>query len=377
MGNLKQFKEFCNVKEFDDLLKFEPAKIHRLLEDWIMYLKEKVSPNSIPTMYYGVELFFDVNDIMINGKKLRRMFPATVKRSGGRPYTTEDIQQILSVARNRRDKAIIHFLASTGARIGSVDGLQLRHIEPMPNGYKSVLLYENSEEEYYAFLTPEASIALDEYLNERKEDGEKISPQSPLFKVNRYGGLTNPEPLTHNGTRNVIFRVVKQARLKRTKTVGRHYDIQIDMGFRKRFNTILKLNNEINSNVAEKLMAHKRGLDGAYLKPTRDQCFFEFSKAISDLTISQEERHKSTIVQQEKKISNLEQNRQEIEHLKKTVDLFGQLLAEQSVKNNIWKNLENPSHHHTPQQITKLKEFCNTEHIPEAWKELLELTETR
>lgn len=374
LANLERFRKFCNVESYDDLLKIKPAKVNQLIEDWIMDLKEKMSPNSIPTMYYGVELFFSMNDVTVNGKKLRRMFPAKVKRSGDRPWTTEDIQEMLSVTRYRRDRAFILFLASTGARVGAMDGLKLKHVENMPNGCKSVLLYENSEEEYYAFLTPEASKAMEEYFAERKEDGERLGPESPVFRITWSRGLTDPKPLTVMGSKNIIFRAIHHARIKRVKQ-GRTYDIQVDMGFRKRFNTILKLNNEINSNVAEKLMAHKRGLDGAYLKPTRDQCFYEFSKAIPELTVSSEERQKLTIVQQEKKISDLEKSHQEIEHLKKTVNLFGQILAEETVKNNIWKNLENPSHHHTPQQIVKLKEFCNTEHIPEVWKEILETVE--
>ena len=38
-------------------------------------------------------------------------------------------------------------------------------------------------------------------------------------------------------------------------------------------------------------MAHKRGLDGVYLKPTREQCFEEFEKAIA----SGQEQHIVTV----------------------------------------------------------------------------------
>lgn len=54
--------------------------------------------------------------------------------------------------------------------------------------------------------------------------------------------------------------------------------------YRKRFNGILKMNNNVNSNIAEKLMAHKKGLDGVYLEPAREECFAEFVKAITELT---------------------------------------------------------------------------------------------
>ena len=69
----------------------------------------------------------------------------------------------------------------------------------------------------------------------------------------------------------------------------------IDHGFRKRFNTILKINNDVNTNIAEKLMQHKKGLDGSYLTPTRQQCFAEFVKAIYELTIDAQQRQENII----------------------------------------------------------------------------------
>lgn len=371
MTNLRKFRDFCRVSSYDDLVKLDPSKINTLLEDWIMHLRETLSPNSIPTMYYGVELFFSMNDVTINSKKLRRMFPAKVKRTGDKPYTTEHIQNMVSVTRYKRDRAFILFLASTGARVGSISGLKIRHIESISQGCKSVLLYENSEEEYYAFLTPESSKAMDEYFKERENDGEKLIPDSPVFRTTWSTGITQPKSLTVAGSKNIIYRALHHARIKRTKQ-GNAYDIQLDMGFRKRFNTILKLNNDVNYNVAEKLMAHKRGLDGAYLKPTRDQCFYEFSKVIPELTVSAEERQRLTIRQQEQKISELQGDKERIVHLEKGVNIIGALFAEQVVKRGLGMELENPTHHHTEKQILQLKKYCKDEPNPEVWKEFME-----
>jgi len=83
--------------------------------------------------------------------------------------------------------------------------------------------------------------------------------------------------LSTNGFEKIFQRVLKRTPITRTKKRNR-FDIMIDHGFRKRFNTILKIDNEINSNIAEKLMQHKKGLDGSYLTPTRAECFAELSK---------------------------------------------------------------------------------------------------
>jgi len=67
------------------------------------------------------------------------------------------------------------------------------------------------------------------------------------------------------------------------------------------------MENEVNSNIAEKLMSHKRGLDGVYLEPTREECFTEFEKAIAVLTVDPTERQKAQLEEQQKEITELTQ----------------------------------------------------------------------
>ncbi len=105
--------------------------------------------------------------------------------------------------------------------------------------------------------------------------------------------------------REILDRLFKLALIERKK-IGNRYDKAIVYGFRKRFNGILKMNNNVNSNIAEKLMAHKRGLDGVYLQPTREECFAEFVKAIPELTIDPIERNNQVLEAKDKKISQLQ-----------------------------------------------------------------------
>lgn len=67
-------------------------------------------------MFAPLELFFSMNDRVLNFKKIRKMFPAKIKMSGFNAWTTSDIQKFLETTTNKRNKAIIHFLASTGTR---------------------------------------------------------------------------------------------------------------------------------------------------------------------------------------------------------------------------------------------------------------------
>jgi len=128
------------------------------------------------------------------------------------------------------------------------------------------------------------------------------------------------------------------AGIERKKTRNR-YDKAIVYGFRKRFNGILKMNSEVNSNIAEKLMAHKRGLDGVYFKPSVEACFEEFRKAIPELTISDEARDKAEIAKLEMKRSEIEEIKEELAEVRLWAKIenegriaMGQALTGQKVK---------------------------------------------
>lgn len=212
------------------------------------------------------------------------MIPEMQKAGNDMPYTTEDIQKMILGATPKRTRALVYFFASTGARPNVLADpiLRLKHLSPMPEGCKAVLLYEGSKDEYWAFLTPETVKAIDEYIDERRREDDVITDESPVFANYSNRGKCRHLPTIYS--RHIILRLVEKVEIEREK-VGERFDKAAIYGFRKRFNTILKINNNINSNIAEKLMAHKNGLDGVYLKPTREQCFAEFVKALPELTI--------------------------------------------------------------------------------------------
>ena len=86
-------------------------------------------------------------------------------------------------------------------------------------------------------------------------------------------------------------------------------------------------------------MAHKRGLDGTYLQPTMEECFAEFVKAITELTIDPTEKQKLEIhnLEAEKselkqKIQETEMQQDEIERLRQSVDV---LMKERKEKTNL------------------------------------------
>ena len=316
---LDKFMANSKMTDYNKVVKLKPERIQDLLEDFVISLK-KYSFSTANQYLAGVELFFDMNMVLYHKKVLRKLLPGNDKEQSGKlPYTTDEIKRMLESTTKLRSMAVIHFFASTGSRPASLEDpiLRMKHIEDMPHGCKSVYIYDGSKQGYHAFLTPEASKSLDDYLRSRKLNGETLTEESPVFSNYEFHG--DKTHLSANSARQIISWLLKKAGVERTKkeNIQVRYDKASMYGFRKRFNTILKLNNEVNSNIAEKLMAHKRGLDGTYLQPTKDECFAEFVKAIPDLTIDQTEKQKHKIETLEMETTELKQKESQIEALEK------------------------------------------------------------
>jgi len=317
-NSLHAFMKFAKIKNYDDIVKLSTNNIHKLLCDWIIFLSQKpLKSSTIRNKLSAVELFLDMNRKTYHRKILHKLIPSDdYVRGGDVPFTTEEIQRFLDSTTKPRTKAIIHFLASTGTRPGVITDpiLRLKHLEDMPNGCKAVKIYDGSNEGYWAFLTPEATQSMKRYFKSREYSRETLTPESPVFRNYEKSNTKKQEHLSTKSLRQILYELMKASGISRKKT-GNRYDKAAVYGFRKRFHTILKLNNEVNSNIAEKLMAHKRGWDGSYLKPTKEQCFAEFEKAITELTIDPTERQKSIIAKKDEAITELQRNKERIENL--------------------------------------------------------------
>jgi len=279
-----------------------------MVEDYVMDLKKTVNPNSVPIYLYGVQAFFDSNDIDLRWKKIRRLYPAKIKISGEKPYTTKQIQIMLSYTTSQRNKAVIHLMAASGVRVGAISDLRLKHLLEMPIGCKAIIVYEGSREEYTTFLTPEASEVLNQYLEKRTIDGEHLHEESPVFREDYKIGILKPVPMSRKAIINMIERIVKNAGIRGAKQ-GARYETQLDHGFRKRFDTIMELNGEIKESLTEKMMGHTDGTRGRYVRPSIDKLFNEYKKAIPELTIDDSERKQALLNQAVKEKSEFEKEK--------------------------------------------------------------------
>lgn len=308
---LNHFIKHYLIKDFDSLLSIESKKMQTMIEDFIMHLRnEDKSYSTINSTICSLNLFFSMNDITLNWKKLKKLLPEKKKTIGDKPYTTDQVQEILNHTTNPKFKAVIHFMASSGVRVGSFVEMRIKDIEDFKNGSKSVKVYAGSKDEYYTFIHQEAVNALEEYLESRRKKGEKLTGDSWLFIAKSPEKSMCTETITSS-----LARFVTKA-LEREKT-GLRYDTQTCHALRKRFNTILKSNKEINPSIGEKLLGHSTSiqLDNIYFKPTLEVMFDEYEKAIPELLIDQTMRLKLELEKKNNQLSSLEVKDRRIEQL--------------------------------------------------------------
>lgn len=96
-------------------------------------------------------------------------------------------------------------------------------------------------------------------LEERRHDGEMMDENSSIFKEGYMLASLPAHNISKNMAQMLLSKCIEKLLIQRVRP-RRRYDVQAAHGFRKRFNTILKLNSRVNPNIVEKLMGHKRGL---------------------------------------------------------------------------------------------------------------------
>ena len=325
---LNKFRNWSNVEDFEYLLKADQKSIQRLLEDYVVSLKGKISPNTFNTQLAPVFLFYELNGIVLNKTRIKKMFPAKVKRGGYGSYSLEDLKNMISSTRKKRTKACIMILSSTGCRAMALCELKMKDVENYKDGCKIITFYSGSTSEYIGFLTPEAGKYLDDYIDERTQAHEKISSDSPLIRESYLMGSLPAKPINNAMLQELIEMTLTD--VKRKKDSSKRYNIPITGGFRKFFNLTTKLRENANISLVEKLMGHSVtvGLDNHYLPASTEKLFEEFKKNIVGLTINDSERLRVENELKDREISELRAKDEEVFDLKKRLKDVESVLLE-------------------------------------------------
>jgi integrase len=310
--HIQKFMRFCVAtkyitgdEEFEQLLEFGPDKITDVLEDFVESLQE-VNYKNVSTALSSPELFFTMNRKIWHNKLVRKGIRQLDRvRGGSLPITDEEIEQVYLNCKRPRDRFLISFLGCTGIRTGAIIDpiIKFKHLTPIDDCY-GLRIYDESREGYWAILIPEASKDLDAYKQHRIKNGEVITGESPLFATESSRWNPKYDYLTQRTLTATLERRIK-GHVNRIKT-ERDFDKAITYMFRKRFNTKLKLNNKVNSDVAELCMGHKLlGSQHTYTKPTLEQIYTAIKPAFESLTIDSNARKQVILTAQRKELEEL------------------------------------------------------------------------
>ena len=127
-----------------------------------------------------------MTDIDISWKKITRGLPKTKRYADDRAPTLEEIQKIAEYP-DRRIKAIVYTMASSGIRLGAWDYLRwdISYLSKKEDGKvvaAKMIVYPGDTEEYFTFITSEAYFELEKWMNYRKEAGEEINERRRVMR---------------------------------------------------------------------------------------------------------------------------------------------------------------------------------------------------
>jgi hypothetical protein len=66
----------------DGLVTLRENGLQVIIEDYVMYLRKRVSSNSLTPILASLEIYFSMNDKVLNWKRVKKMIPEKVKKSG-------------------------------------------------------------------------------------------------------------------------------------------------------------------------------------------------------------------------------------------------------------------------------------------------------
>jgi integrase len=314
-SHFNDFLKCSKVIHQEVLLTLTHEELENLIITHLQHLhKDKhYRPATINSAMAAIFHFCDMNDLLIARKKISKLcIPADEDSKEDRAYTRKEIERLLKES-DIRFRAVFLLLASTGMRIGAIHQLNLGDLTQIsfndkdgkPQKIYKIVVYSKSRRgRYYTFCTPECALAIDEYLQHRKNIAHenidlKANPLSPpdsplireqfnLYNKRKEGMLdiSIPRRIDQKVIEKIIARIVKKRAGINLHGQGQ-VKVSLTHSLRKWAITQMRKAG-IDFSTREYLVGHRhsRGLDIQYDRTTEEERLVEWSNAISNLTIS-------------------------------------------------------------------------------------------
>jgi hypothetical protein len=310
--------------------------------------KKEISEGTLCNYVKAIKLFCNMNDIMINWKKIGKGMPSEKHNADDRIPNIDEIHKLLDHP-DRRLKPIVYIMISAGIRVGSWDFLKWKHVIPIKDRHNDIVIAARinlrntkiNNRGYYSFITSEAYYSLKDWMEFRHLHGEEVNGNSWLMRDvwqktdkahgHRIGLAKYPKRLTSSAIKNLIYEAwkIQGVRDKLSIPEKKRHEFKSTHGFRKYFETKCQLA-KMNHNNIKLLMDHSLGESQNYHRPTEEELLEDYLNAVDLLTINEENRLKRIVDDLSKKNRNsdyiitakLLEKDNEIEEMKKEMRLL-------------------------------------------------------
>ena len=328
---LSEKKFIALVNNFTNLIVQDPNAGKNKIKRYVITLKQqiddkKLNPNTARNRLKPIKTLLRANEVDFSWYLIDRMMPKETK-SEDRAYTRAEIQKMIIHCEDITDKVIITGFSCAGFRLEAWNYFTWSDVVFFKNEddtYKggALRIYHGDVEEYWTHITPEFCKLLDLYKVYWKSKFMAYPiPSHPLLAQER---LPYPARLKSGGVSRRVRKVVDHLGLRNEMIPGKQrYVVQLDHGFRKYFNTMLR-RAKVDFADKEDMMGHKVALESSYerYEEADFERFAEYQKAIPFLTIDDSERKQAELDKVYTEKSKLEEEKIKYGNLQKDFEFL-------------------------------------------------------
>ncbi|MDR4490058.1 MAG: hypothetical protein R2685_04045 [Candidatus Nitrosocosmicus sp.] len=292
------FVKLSNEKDnswvFNVVLKFMQSLLERFNE-------KEITGSTVRNYLKSIKLFLEIADIQIAWKKISRGLPRARNFSDDRIPTNDEIKSLLAYP-DRRLRAIIYTMSSSGIRLGAWDYLKWGHVRPIKKNGEivaaKIIVYAGEEDEYYSFISKQAYDTLVDWIHFREISGETIDENSWLMRDlwdtqdiqgKGKGLVSKPNKLSSIGIKKLVNRAIwAQGLRKKLENGKKRHPFQAIHCYRKWYKTRCEMGGMKPINI-EMLLSHSIGISNSYYKPTENELLEDYLRVCDSLLINKEE----------------------------------------------------------------------------------------
>jgi integrase len=328
------------------------TQIEDEISKFIEWQKDHHHASSSQSHYLSaISKFYSMNRIRLNSEWLSSFVSnddviikteQDLEQQEDRGYKREEISKLLEFCKSLRTRVMILLMASSGMRLGALPILKFGDLILVEkHQLYQIRVHTNSRtSRQYTFCTPECRKAIDNYLDNRRRDGERITKVSPLFRAeynarDPFDAANNVKSISEPTVKRCISEVLYDSGLRTplaidpTIKLNNRRAVPMDHGFRRFFATWCHDSGMPDIEI-KWCMGQSTGLEGRYIKPQPDSGIYAmvleghdkkagYLDAIDWLTINAENRLKRENELLKVRKSEYEKLKEDLEHAKEII----------------------------------------------------------